>query len=88
MSQAIEFKGRKPSRALIMRALGVYLEHGINDFDLTWGENWIELQYHSGTWIGTGWIREIGGSDIADELNTLRKQAIAEHKQLLNVYNS
>jgi hypothetical protein len=88
MTQSIAFKNRKPSRALVMRSIAEYLKKGITNFYLTWGENWIELQYHSGTWFGTGWIREIGGSDIADELNALRKQTIAEHRQLLNVWNT
>ena len=32
-------------------------------------------------WYGRGWIKELGGDDIAKELNEIRKQAIAEIKQ-------
>jgi hypothetical protein len=32
-------------------------------------------------WYGYGWIKEIGGDSIANELNAIRKQAIAEIKQ-------
>ena len=62
---------RKPSRALIMRTIGVYLEHNITDLDIRWGENWIELIPTCNGWIGSGWIKEIGGDDIAHELNNL-----------------
>jgi hypothetical protein len=41
------------------------------------------LDYHPShqQWYGTGWIKEIGGDDIANELNEIRKQALAEIKQ-------
>ena len=65
---------RKPSRALIMRVIGEYLKHGITNMELNWGENWLDLEYH-GYWIGSGWIKDIGGDDIANELNQLSKQA-------------
>ena len=68
----IEFSSkRKPSRALIMRILAEYISSGIEGFDLSWGENWIDLEYYHGQWHGCGWIKEIGGDDIAHELNNL-----------------
>ena len=74
---------RKPSRAVIMRSLGEYLKHGYKAFNLCWGENVISLDYHPShqQWYGTGWIKEIGGDDVAKELNEIRKQALAEIKQ-------
>ena len=71
---------RKPSRAVIMRTLAEYLKQGAKCFSLTWGENWIELDYHPNQeqWYGSGWMKEIGGDDIARELNEIRKQAQAE----------
>ena len=79
----IEFKNRKPSRAVIMRTLAEYLKQGGKAFSITWGENWIELDFHPNQeqWYGTGWIKDIGGDSIANELNEIRKQAIAEIKQ-------
>jgi len=79
----IEFKNRKPSRAVIMRTLGEYLKQGGKAFNLIWGENCISLDYHPShqQWYGTGWIKEIGGDSIANELNEIRKQALAEIKQ-------
>jgi hypothetical protein len=79
----IEFKNRKPSRAVIMRTLAEYLKQGGKAFSITWGENWIELDFHPNQeqWYGSGWIKEIGGDSIANELNEIRKQAIAEIKQ-------
>ena len=79
----IEFNKRKPSRAVIMRTLAEYLKQGGKSFSITWGENWIELDYHPNheQWYGRGWIKEIGGDSIANELNEIRKQAIAEIKK-------
>lgn len=79
----IEYKNRKPSKAVIMRTLAEYLKQGGKCFSITWGENWIELDYHPNQelWYGSGWIKDIGGDDLAQELNEIRKQAIAEIKQ-------
>lgn len=76
----IEYKNRKPSRAVIMRTIAEYLKQGGKCFSITWGENWIELDYHPNQecWYGSGWIKDIGGDDIAQELNQIRKQAQAE----------
>lgn len=85
----IEFKNRKPSKAVVMRTLGEYLKQGGKCFSITWGENCIELDYYpnDAQWYGRGWIKQIGGHDIADELNAIRKQAIAEIKTL-NLWNT
>jgi len=37
----IEFKNRKPRKAVLMRTLGEYLKQGGKSFDITWGENTI-----------------------------------------------
>ena len=68
---------RKPSRALIMRTIAEYLKQGITNMEVNWGENWLDLEYH-GKWIGSGWIKDIGGDDIANELNQMQKQASIE----------
>lgn len=85
----IEFKNRKPSKAVIMRTIAEYLKQGGKSFTITWGENWIELDYHTTykNWQGRGWIKNISGDDIAKELNEIRKQAVEEIKTL-NLWNS
>jgi hypothetical protein len=79
----IEFNKRKPSRAVIMRTLAEYLKQGAKSFDIRWGENWIEIDWHPNQdqWYGRGWIKEISGDSIAIELNEIRKQALAEIAQ-------
>lgn len=90
----IEFNNRKPSRAVIMRSLAEYLKQGGKSFCITWGENCIELDFHPNheVWYGRGWIKELGGDDIAKELNEIRKQALedirkfkADHIQFIHI---
>jgi hypothetical protein len=85
----IEYKNRKPSKAVIMRTLAEYLKQGGKDFCITWGENAIDLLWHdkSQEWYGQGWIKDISGQDIGEELNSIRKQAIEEIKTL-NLWNT
>ena len=78
------FTGRKPSRAQVLAKIKAGIKAGAEAISLQWGENWIELDYHRGKWIGRGWIRAIGGDDLAQELN----QADQEHRRILNLYNS
>jgi hypothetical protein len=87
---SIEFNNRKPSRAVIMRTLAEYLKHGFKSFDLRWGENYIELDWHPSheQWYGRGWFKEIGGDDIAKELNQYRKEAqkfIKDHFTFIHI---
>jgi hypothetical protein len=79
----IEYKNRKPSKAVVMRTLAEYLKQGGKCFSITWGENWIDLDYHPGQeqWHGSGHIKNISGWDIAIELNEIREQAIKEIQQ-------
>lgn len=79
----IEYKNRKPSKAVIMRTIAEYLKQGGKAFCITWGENCIELDFHPNheQWYGRGWIKELGGDNIAQELNEIRKQAIKEIQQ-------
>ena len=83
----LQFDKRKPSKALIMRTIGEYIKEGVVDFDIHWGENGITLEYNAPqkVWYGSGWIKDIGGDDIANELNAIRKQAV---RQLLNLWNT
>lgn len=86
----ITYPNRKPSRAVIMRTLAEYLKQGGKSFYITWGENCIELDYHPNQehWYGRGWIKNIGGQDLADELNSIRKEAkqfIKDHFQFVHI---
>jgi hypothetical protein len=85
----IEFTKRKPSKAVIMRTIAEYLKQGGKAFTISWGENVIDLNYHPNNqhWYGQGWIKDISGHDIGEELNSIRKQAIAEIKTL-NLWNT
>ena len=82
----INYENRKPSRAVIMRTLAEYLKQGAKSFDIRWGENWIQLDFHPHQehWYGRGWIKELSGDDIAQELNDIRRQALREIKQFKN----
>jgi hypothetical protein len=79
----IEYKNRKPSKAVVMRTLAEYLKQGGKCFSITWGENWIDLDYNPNQeqWYGSGHIKNISGWDIAIELNEIREQAIKEIQQ-------
>lgn len=82
----IEYKNRKPSKAVVMRTLAEYLKQGGKAFEINWGENMIDLYFDPRveSWYGSGWIKDIGGDDLAQELNDIRKQAIKETKQFIN----
>lgn len=84
-TQNINFEGRKPSKAQVMRAIGKLLEsgEGYKSISVYWGENWIDLDFYENAqaWLGNGWIKEIGGDDIAKELNAIRKQALYDIKR-------
>lgn len=74
----IVFDGRKPSYAQVMRAVGEELSKGNTDLEIIWGENHIDLYFDPRVkqWFGSGWIRDIDGSYIANELNEIRAEAI------------
>lgn len=85
----IDYKNRKPSKAVIMRTIAEYLKQGGKCFSISWGENWIDLDYHprNKEWYGNGWLKDISGDDIAKELNDCRKQALKEIATL-NLWNT
>lgn len=81
------FTGRKPSRAQVLAKCKAAIQSGAAAISIQWGENVIDLDYsfNARAWNGRGWIREIGGDDIAQELN--RDQARANNATL-NLWNS
>lgn len=66
-----EFFNRKPSKTQINKCLKNALLQGSKAVAIIWGENQIDLDYQENhkKWYGSGWIKTIGGSDLADELN-------------------
>jgi hypothetical protein len=85
----IVFDGRKPSYAQVMRAVGEDLSKGHTDIAVIWGENAIDLffDHRVKQWFGSGWIRDIDGSYIAEELNEIRAEAQREIVTL-NLWNT
>lgn len=66
-----EFTGKKPSKAQVKAQLARLIEANPTECAVFWGENWIEavrIGKESGHYIGTGWIRELSGQDIVQEL--------------------
>lgn len=65
----IEFTGRKPSKAQIMAKVGFVADIGATLIEVYWGENGFTLDKSNGRWSGFGWIKDISGDSIADQLN-------------------
>ena len=73
MSQTIEVTfshlGNKPSRKQVLNKVLAAIRSGASRIEVHWGENWLELDTTVGTWYGSGWIKDICGQDMANELN-------------------
>ena len=66
------FDGRKPSENQVINAIKRGLSKGFSQFEIAWGENMVTLEKgRSGVnqWLGYGWIKNISGSDLADQFN-------------------
>ena len=65
------FEGRKPSKAQVKKLAIQALKAGHSQIEISWGENMLEIQRaHTGQVHGYGWIKNIGGQDLADELQS------------------
>jgi len=69
-----DFTGRAPSIAQVKAQIKKAVAAGHDWIEISWGENWIKLerrQYNGyfGPWFGEGWIRRIGGDNLARELS-------------------
>lgn len=63
------FEGRKPSKAQVKSQVLNAIKEGYNKIEISWGENMIEfLKAVNGQYYGYGWIKNIGGQDLADEI--------------------
>ena len=70
------FTGKKPSKSQVMSKIKTAIQSGACAISIQWGENWIELDYsfNGRAWHGNGWIKDIGGDDIAQDLNKQLKR--------------
>jgi hypothetical protein len=71
----IDLEGRKPSKDQVRKMVIAEFNAGYHTIDLTWGENWISIEkwtdwnLKTHNFQGHGWIKDISGSDLADQLN-------------------
>ena len=63
-----EFTGRAPSITQIKAHVKKAMAGGHDWIQLIWGENQITLE-RAGQWFGHGWIRRVGGDDLAREIS-------------------
>jgi hypothetical protein len=63
------FEGKKPSYAQVKKCAIEAIKQGYPLIEISWGENWIALENNLGHISGRGWIKNIGGDDLANELN-------------------
>jgi hypothetical protein len=70
MSFTYYFKGRKPQYRTVARLIKQAVELGHEEIHLIYGENWIEMfRDRQSNWVGEGWIKEISGHNLAQEIN-------------------
>lgn len=81
---------RKPSNAQVLKKINEAINQGHNYIEISWGENMITIErMQSKLWYGSGWIRNISGSDLATKINDAilnqQKKFINEHFQFVKV---
>jgi len=69
-----EFTGRRPSQSQVVKILKEAIKGGAIDIAIDWGENWLRFESVRDwtgniSWQGYGWIRSLGGDDLAKQLN-------------------
>ena len=71
MDNTIEFTGKKPTKAQIIKRAKECADYGHANISIVWGENFIDLSLSGahGPWHGYGWLKDISGDDIAKQLN-------------------
>jgi len=66
------FTGRRPSQSQIIKVLKQGIKDGASQLNIDWGENWLRFErnpYALNKWTGYGWIRTLGGDELAKQLN-------------------
>jgi|APMed6443717190_1056831.scaffolds.fasta_scaffold15635_4 hypothetical protein len=81
---------RKPSNAQVLKQINKAINEGHNYIEIIWGENMITIErMHSKYWYGSGWIRNISGSDLAVKINNAiygqQEQFIKDRFQFISV---
>jgi len=75
MPREIHFNGRKPSKAQVLKRVRDLIKEGYGHIQVFWGENWLDFENIHGYWYGSGWIKDIGGQDLANlELNVYERR--------------
>lgn len=74
------FEGRKPSNAQVLKKVNEAINKGHNTIEISWGENMISIErMHNKLWYGSGWIRNISGSDLASKINDAIMNQLKRH---------
>ena len=82
------FHNRKPSKKQVMACISNAIKHGSKALNISWGENCLEFTYNDKyqEWYGYGWIKNLGGSDIAMEINrTNRSKFVEDHFKFIHI---
>lgn len=82
------FEGRKPSNKQVLNKINEGIKENARIIEISWGENMITLQRigFNQEWYGSGWIRNIAGSDLANHINKLYNQKfIKDHFQFVHI---
>lgn len=82
------FEGRKPSNKQVLAKINEGIKENARIIEISWGENMVTLERvgFNKEWYGSGWIRNIAGSDLANHINKLYNQKfIREHFQFIHV---
>lgn len=82
------FEGRKPSVKQVMKHVQEGIRKNCQTIQISWGENRIDIDrsYNGLSWLGSGWIKNISGYDIAEELNKAQsKKFVSDHFQFIHV---
>ena len=64
----IEFKGRKPTYKQVLTKATKAVREGADMVEIVWGENAITLQQTRTGLVSWGWIKNISGYQIAQEI--------------------
>ncbi len=70
-----DFTGRKPSITQVLKQVREGIRQNCRVIQISWGENRIDIErsYNGLFWLGSGWIKNISGQDIANDLNDNRR---------------
>jgi hypothetical protein len=70
MLYEIYFEGRKPSKNQVKKEITKAVREGYPLIEISWGENMLNFENNLEVLRGWGWIKDIGGDDLAREFNS------------------